>query len=181
VSLRPTLVLTLAAAGCDRTVRTCDVVERQLVEPTEVTPVGTAADLLVVVETDEVLAGTWWDGTPVEVDLLVVAEGPVYWVETVAGRGVIRLGIGHNDMAFSCSNGLEIPLAVEVSTRDGGLAMSVEGAAWVDEPVQQQSPTVWVFLKGPFAAATFPEADEDPGNWENKAASCRSSMTRSAS
>jgi len=172
----PLVGLSLLAVGCFHTTHrpSCEEVSRTEVAMDEVTAAGTADDLLAFVGMDATLPGTYTaDGSPVDVDLLVEADGPAAWVEqqetTIKTRS---FGIGSSRlmMAAYCPAQLELPLYGEARTPDGAVEVTTQGMAFLADAAEQWDEGVpFVLLdEGSYADATLPPTEEDPSDYHDK-------------
>jgi hypothetical protein len=166
------------SAGCFRvtSVPTCEELERRPVSDTELTPAGTAADLLAMVAIDARWPGVWYgDGTATDVDVWVTGDGQAEWVEQQAASEETRsFGFGkmYLAMAVSCPNHLSVPVSADVSTPDGALAITASGPAILNDPTDSTAYTApgvpLAFLTGAYGSATLPAPQEDPSDFDDK-------------
>ncbi len=166
----------LLLTGCFRVVNnpTCEEVDRYEVADDEVTPAGTAEELIAMVALDTDLPGTWFDGRDATAQVLVQPDGPAEWVEQQSITEKNRsFGFGSFTPAIYvvCPNQLELPLVADVASLDGSLGVAASGNAYLPDPDGESfyGPGVPIVdLKGDFASSTFPPSEEDPDAWNDK-------------
>jgi len=167
----------LLAGGCFQVVEvpTCGDVSRTEVLDDEATPAGTATELRDRVAMDALLPGSYWDGHPVEVDIVIEQDGPAVWVEQeVVTEKKRSFGFGREMalLAAYCPNQLELPLFAEAHTADEAVDVVAVGTAFLGDPDSDGGFGVagvpLVDLTGSYADATFTVSEEDPAEWTDK-------------
>ncbi|MEZ4234696.1 MAG: hypothetical protein R3F59_00715 [Myxococcota bacterium] len=168
---RTPLALLVPLAGCLGSVHrpVCEEVAATEVADDEVTPAGTAAELLQRVTFDGELPATWADGAATTAAVAVTrGEGPAAWVELRSSEEVTRrVGFGalYLLVAVTCDDHLRVPTKAFVATDDGALEVSAAGEA----TVVPDQPSGRLVFEGAFAEAVLPPGDRDPADYEGRA------------
>ena len=128
---------------------------------------GSVESYLSEVETEAVLAATWWDGRPVDLVVEVArGEGEAHYVE-YDHRGGEWSPFGREMSVRVCSNVLSVPLDVVVRSHDNAFLLDVA----VDGEVLSEGPRdPWMVLpiEVPYTAALAPDGDVDPSTVHSK-------------
>lgn len=161
--MRLVLLLLLCAACKPR----CEVVQDTILADGDITELGSVESYLGAVETETVLAGTWWDGRPLELTVEVArGEGEARYVEYDA-RGGEWSPFGREMSVRVCSNVLSVPLDVVVRSDDNAffLEASVAGEILSEGP---SDPWMVLPIEVPYTAALAPDGDVDPATAHSK-------------
>ncbi len=143
--------------------RHCELASDEPVADDEITEVGTADDVLAAVVTSQTLAGTWWDGRPVEVSVDVArGSGDARYQEYEVRGG----GLKQEMSILVCPTGLSVPLQVAVRSADEALSLDVA----VDQQVVEHLDRGWVEVtpSQAWATALTPDGPADPGPLTDK-------------
>lgn len=157
--------------GCFHAVTssTCETLDLQEVEDTEVTAAGSAADLLARVAVDQRMLAVWATGEATEADVFLGrGTGSATFIEQTEASETTRsfgIGGGSNDMLVRCPNALRVPLIGEVLSIDGQLEVFASGLVATDGPNE-----AWlrVSLDGAFDDAVLPEGEVASADYTNK-------------
>lgn len=179
---RATLAVFLAGCFSETHRPTCEYDPEPIADDVEVGGV-TGADLLAAVEGTRTEAGTWDDGTPIDVSIDVSRTGSAEYVHTTRGSHVTRHfgfgGGGYLMMYVPCGDFVRVPLDLRVSTEDDALDVAVETfvrGPMTAEPASTDPELEPLTVDGdvPLRRATVPDGSDDvPAEYEKTYAFAR--------